>query len=74
MAKINGRIYYFANDNALVGNGEIVAVIGDEDWTTKEVVECLKRNSYDIPYVKNYENTVHLNYENNPLIYDAETH
>lgn len=29
MAKTNGRIYYFANDNALVGNGEIVAVIGD---------------------------------------------
>lgn len=69
-----GKLFYVVNNDSKVKEGDVVAVIGDEDWTPKEVVEWLKRNSYDIPYVKNYENTVHLNYENNPLIYDAETH
>ena len=65
-AKRSGKLFYVVNDMDVVGEGDVVAVIGDEDWTTKDVVECLKRNSYNIPYVNKYEN--------NPLIYDSETH
>ena len=73
--KRDGKVFYVVEDYSSVGNGAVVAVIGDEDWTTKDVVECLKRNSYNIPYVRNYENTVNPNKnENNPLIYDSETH
>ena len=73
--KCEGKLFYVVENGFTVKEGDVVAVIGDEDWTTKDVVECLKRNSYDIQYVKNYENTVHPNNcENNPLIYDAETH
>lgn len=73
--KRDGKIFYVVENGFEVKEGDVVAVIGDEDWTTKDVVECLKRNSYNNQYVKNYENTVHpSNCENNPLIYDAETH
>ena len=65
-AKRSGKLFYVVNDMDVVEEGDVVAVIGDEDWTTKDVVECLKRNSYNIPYVNKYEN--------NPLIYDSETH
>lgn len=73
--KREGKLFYVVNNDSKVKEGDVVAVIGAEDWTTKDVVECLKRNSYNIPYVKNYENTVSPNKnENNPLIYDSETH
>ncbi len=64
--KRDGKVFYVVEDDSSVRDGAVVAVIGDEDWTTKDVVECLKRNSYNIPYVNKYEN--------NPLIYDTETH
>lgn len=73
--KRDGKVFYVVANDSKVKEGDVVAVIGDEDWTIKDVVECLKRNSYNIQYVKNYENTVSPNKnENNPLIYDAETH
>lgn len=65
-SKRDGKIFYVVKDKAHVEDGDVVAVIGDEDWTTKDVVECLKRNSYNIPYINKIEN--------NPLIYDSETH
>ncbi len=73
--KSEGKLFYVVENDFEVKEGDVVAVIGDEDWTIKDVVECLKRNSYNIQYVKNYENTVSPNKnENNPLIYDSETH
>jgi len=64
--KCEGKIFYVVDNDSKVNEGDVVAVIGDEDWTSKDVVEYLKRNSYNIPYINKNEN--------NPLIYDAETH
>lgn len=65
-SKRDGKVFYMVENDSIVKEGDVVAVIGDEDWTTKDVVECLKRNSYNIPYINKFEN--------NPLIWDAENH
>ncbi|MCQ2572902.1 MAG: hypothetical protein MJ182_03305 [Treponema sp.] len=37
-----GRIYYMVNDNANVKNGDIIAVIGEKNWTKDDAIFFLK--------------------------------
>ena len=40
-----GRIYYMVNDNANVKNGDVIAVIGEKNWTKDDAIFFLKQNS-----------------------------
>lgn len=40
-----GRIYYMVNDNANVKNGDVVAVIGEKNWTKDDAIDFLKQSS-----------------------------
>lgn len=40
-----GRIYYMVNDNANVKNGDVIAVIGEKNWTKDDAIFFLKQSS-----------------------------
>ena len=40
-----GRIYYMVNDNAKVKNGDVIAVIGEKNWTKDDAIFFLKQSS-----------------------------
>lgn len=40
-----GRIYYMVNDNANVKNGDVIAVIGEKNWTKDDAIFFLKNSN-----------------------------
>lgn len=40
-----GRIYYMVNNNAHVKNGDVIAVIGESNWTKDDAIFFLKQSS-----------------------------
>lgn len=40
-----GRIYYMVNNNATVKNGDVIAVIGETNWTKDDAISFLKESS-----------------------------
>ena len=48
-----GRIYYMVNDNANVKNGDVIAVIGEENWTKDDAIYFLKQSSESETQKKN---------------------
>lgn len=40
-----GRIYYMVNDNAKVKDGDVIAVIGEKNWTKDDAIFFLKQSS-----------------------------
>lgn len=40
-----GRIYYMVNNNSNVKDGDVVAVIGEKNWTKDDAIFFLKQNS-----------------------------
>lgn len=48
-----GTIYYMVNDNAKVKNGDVIAVIGEENWTKDDAIHFLKQSSKSETQKKN---------------------
>ena len=48
-----GRIYYMVNDNANVKNGDVIAVIGEKNWTKDDAIHFLKQSSESETQKKN---------------------
>lgn len=43
-AKISGKIFYMVNQNSKIEQNQIVAVIGDKNWTKEDALNFLKKN------------------------------
>lgn len=52
-AKKSGRIYYMVNDNAKVKDGDVIAVIGESNWTKDDAIDFLKQSSESETQQKN---------------------